>query len=150
MLITLNKSHMYSEHPVMDHCKCKHRVATPPRALTGTLHHNTTTDSVMDHCKYKHHATATTARDGLSDPLTRKWMEFPTTCFFKDRNWKAASLCMLPHRFYAAAVWSDFVQTASCHCLIITCATYVYSHMSYGTFKTLAMLWKIIFISKHF
>jgi len=69
-------------------------------------------------------------------PTHSKWMEFP--CFFKESNRKATSLCLLPpHRSYLAAVWSAFVHTASCHRLVITDVTNVYSHISYGTLKPL-------------
>jgi hypothetical protein len=62
-------------------------------------------------------------------------MEFPT-CFFKECNRKATSLCLLtPHRSYLAAMWSVFVHTAGCHRLVITDVTYVYSRISFGTLK---------------
>jgi hypothetical protein len=62
-------------------------------------------------------------------------MEFPT-CFFKECNRKATSLCLLPpHRSHLAAVWSVFVHNGSCHWLPITDVTYVYSHISYGTLE---------------
>ena len=114
MLRILSRYHMYSEHPLQVH--------TPGSNNTTSTHTHAT--------PLQHHCPAQTAW-----PTHSKWMEFPT-CFFKERNRKATSLCLLrPHRSYLAAVWSVFVHTASCHRLEITDVTNVYSRISYGTLK---------------